>query len=157
MQHLFFFYTGANRTRTTTPTNNNQHTHTTSIHLNKTTPLQNQQKNCPESLSIRRGTLDGGEGAGAAAGLRNFPTESPRALCARGHTLHNMFCEIAGCPKCSLLESCRPISCVSLVELFVSRYVFGILIVDSDEERKSELHFPGRSCLRESDPPHHFC
>ena len=80
---VFFVYAEPAQNKTdNTNTRTNTHTHTNPPHP-RSPPQQR-----PGSLSIRRETLDEGEGAGAAAGLRNFPEESPRVLCARGHTPH---------------------------------------------------------------------
>ena len=83
---VFFVYAepAQNKTdNTNTRTNTHTHTHTHEPPHPRSPPQQR-----PGSLSIRRETLDEGEGAGAAAGLRSFPEESPRVLCARGHTPH---------------------------------------------------------------------
>ena len=80
---LFVVYAEPAQNKTdNTNTRTNTHTHTNPAHP-RSPPQQR-----PGSLSIRRETLDEGEGAGAAAGLRNFPKESPRVFCARGHTPH---------------------------------------------------------------------
>ena len=61
-------------------------THTQHTHTQTTSPFPNPLQERPGSHSLRRGTLDGREDAGAAVGLRNFPTENARVLCAAWDT-----------------------------------------------------------------------